>query len=89
MVLDVAPALPEYGGGLTNFDFSIDDGVEDVLRARTHVCTYAGRNFNGICWFDGDLFWCQPWVYHVPRPPIAASTLVDLMHEVSKAYGYG
>ena len=85
---DVSPDLPEFGGEMTNFDFSIDSGVEEALRARTHICRYAGWNFNGIVWFDGEDFVCQPWTYHYPNELVSAKTLKDLMHSVSAKYGY-
>lgn len=85
---DHTPDLPVFSGELTNFDFSIDDGVEDALLARTHFAIYSGWNFNGRVWYDGKQFVCQPWTYHVPQELHKADTLKEIMSSVSDKYGY-
>ena len=86
--IDETPDLPLFGGELSNFDFIIDDGVEDALLELTHRAVYSGWNFNGQVWHDGKQFVCQPWVYHVAQPLHKADTLKELMHSVSGQYGY-
>lgn len=80
----------EIGGvaGLSNFDFRVEDGIEDALRAGGVWTRYAGWNFNGRVWFCDNDFHCEVWVYGVPREVISRATLVDLIHAVSSEYGY-
>lgn len=85
---DETPSLPLFPGELSNFDFSIDEGVEDALLARTHRAVYSGWNFNGQVWHDGEQFVCQPWRYHSPCSLHKADTLKELMRSVSGRYGY-
>lgn len=85
---DLSPKLPQCDGELSNFDFSIDDGVEDSLRSGKFQATYSGWNFNGQVWWDGKNFCCQPWTYHMPNDVIRANSLNELMHAVSSVYGY-
>lgn len=83
-------SLPEIGSpaGMSNFDFSVDPGVEGALRAGDAYTCYAGWNFHGKVWWDGEQFACQVWTYHTPRETIRAATLEELMHAVSSEYGY-
>jgi hypothetical protein len=87
-VPDFSP-VEEWGGfaGISNCDFSIDDGCEEALRGGRWT-RYAGWNFNGRCWFNGNKFHCQVWRYGTPLEVISADTLKDLMHAVSDVYGY-
>ena len=85
---DLTPDLPLHKGSISNFDFSIDDGIEAALLAKTHRAHYAGWNFSGQVWHNGEQFVCQPWTYHVPHSLHMADNLVDLMHSVSDQYGY-
>lgn len=77
---------PEFG--LSNFGFTVDPGTEEMLRAGEGWCRYAGWDFNGRVWFADDAFYCQVWVYGVPRETMGAETLDALMHTVSQKYGY-
>ena len=86
--IDKTPNLPLCDGELSNFDFTVDDDVEDALLKRTHRAVYSGYNFNGQVWHDGEQFVCQPWTYHAPQALHKASTLKGLMHSVSGEYGY-
>lgn len=79
--------LPECDGGMSNVDFSIDDGVEEALRSGQH-CHYAGWNFAGYVWFADDKFKCEVWQYKSPQEVIEAEDLEALMHAVSAEYGY-
>jgi len=80
--------LPEFDGAISNFDFSVDAGVEDALRSGKYHCHYAGWNFSGYVWFENDRFKCEVWTYNVPRQVIAAETLDGMMRAVSSQYGY-
>jgi hypothetical protein len=78
-----------YPGGMSNFDFEVAEGIEDRLRAERVYTHYAGRDFNGRVWFDAEgAFSCQVWCYGTARATVRAETLHDLMHEVSREWGY-
>lgn len=80
----------EIGGhaGLSNFDFCVDDGIEDELRAGGVWTRYAAHNFNGCVWFADGQFHCEVWVYNAPRSTISNPEIMGLMHAVSEEYGY-
>lgn len=75
--------------GMSNCGYEVDDGFEEAIRAEPGKVygRHAGRNFNGHVWFDGEKFVEQPWVYGVPRQPISAPTLRELMAAVNEVYG--
>lgn len=81
--------MVELSIGLSNFDYSIDRGVEEFLRAEPNAvyAPYAAWNFHGRVWFDGQAFQCEVWTYGAPRKVISAETLHDLMFEVSSEFG--
>lgn len=78
----------ESDTGISNFGFTIDDGVEEKLRTGNFWTRYAGWNFNGRVWFSEAKFHCEPWVYGSPNSVISADTIEELMHAVSREYGY-
>ena len=77
------------GKTMTNFDHSIDDGLEDDLRAG-QVGEHAAWNFYGQVWFDPDagLFYELVRRFHSPIALHAAPSLQDLMHEVNDEHGW-
>jgi hypothetical protein len=79
----------EIADGMSNFDHTVDDGVEDRLRTERVWCRYAGWNFNGRVWLNAEgSFSCQVWVYGSPVATVQADTLDDLMREVSDEWGW-
>lgn len=78
----------EQGHGLSNLDHTIDDGIEDQLKSGQCWTQYAGINFNGRVWWDGEQFVCDVWVYGVSCELLAAPTLKELMTVVSNKYGW-
>lgn len=94
MILRTADLGPpdDYAGigtGMSNFDHTVYDGVEDRLRSERVFCLYAGWNFNGHVWLNAEgSFSCQVWVYGSPVATVQAETLADLMREVSDEWGW-
>lgn len=81
----------EWGwpAGISNCDFTVDDGCEDALRNERVFTRYAGWNFNGKVWLDAEgAFSCQVWCYRSPVATVRADSLHDLMHAVSAEWGY-
>lgn len=72
---------------MTNFDHRIDDGLDELLKSRTHWSRHNAWNFNGRVWWDGEQFCEEVWVYHVPQEVMKAPTLRDLMELVNDKYG--
>ena len=75
--------------GMTNYDYSVDGGFEDDLRAGLRGL-HAAWNFNGQVWYDpdADLFREEIWVHHVLAAEREAPTLEDLMRVVNDEFGW-
>jgi hypothetical protein len=81
--------LPESGHGMSNFDHSVDDGLEADLRAGMRG-RHAAWDFNGMLWWDekAGLFYEAVRVYHVVQAIIGRPTLHQLMHDVNDQFGW-
>lgn len=83
--------LPEFRppAAMSNFDQSIDPGLEDALRAGMKG-RHAAQEFNGLVWLDGrtGLFCEAVRRYHEIVAVHAAATLEDLMREVNDEHGW-
>lgn len=75
--------------GMSNFDQSVDDGLEADLRAGMRA-RHSAWNFNGQVWYDGtaDVFREEVSVYHVVRAEHSAATLEELMRVVNDEFGW-
>lgn len=73
---------------MSNFDHSIDSGLEAALRADpTAYAQYAAWNFCGYVCAEGDGFDCEIWVYGAPVKTIHADTLQQIMDTAFGEYG--
>ena len=72
--------------GMTNFDGSIDEGLEEALRKEKCFGRHTGWNFNGRVWWD-DEFYEEVWVFGSPQEIMSAETLEKLMEQVNRKYG--
>lgn len=82
------PSLEEWPEAvMTNFDGSIDEAVARVLADGKHYAQYAGWNFCGYVWRDGEQWACEVWTYGSPREVVRAETLQDIMTAVGDTYG--
>jgi hypothetical protein len=77
------------GKGMSNFDHTVDPGLEDDLRAGMRG-EHSAWNFHGEVWFDPDegVFKEEVSVYGVKRGVLSAPTLEELMRAVSDEYGW-
>lgn len=77
------------GKGMSNFDHSVDPGMEDDLRAGMRG-EHSAWNFHGVVWFDPDkgVFREEVKVYGAVRGTWSAPTLEELMHEVNDRFGW-
>lgn len=82
--------MEEIDFEMSNFDYVVDDGFEEALRANPNGVfgRHNARNFNGHVWFDGSVFCEQVWRYSVPGNVLKAETLKELMEIVNDEYGY-
>lgn len=81
--------LIECKEGMSNFDHSIDDGLEEKLRSGEFYCQHSAWNFCGHVWFDPerDLFLEEVWINNCRENVMSAKTLEDLMEAVNDYYG--
>ena len=74
---------------MSNFDGSIDKGMEKSLRDKPNKVfgRHAGWNFNGRVYFNGDKFCEDVYCYGSMIATIKHETLRGLFNEVCNAYG--
>jgi hypothetical protein len=73
-------------GLMSNFDHEIDRDIEAYIKGKPLFSRYAGWNFNGKCWWDGD--WnCAVWCYGSHVDTITKPTLEEIMEAVCSEYG--
>ena len=78
----------EINLGISNFDNSIDDGLEEVLRGRKVYAQHSAWNFCGYVWYDESAFYEEVWIYGKPREILIAESLSDLLKLVNDKYGW-
>jgi hypothetical protein len=81
--------LPESRLGMSNWNHSIDDGVESDLRAGMRS-SHAAWEFNGVVWYDAEaaMFYEAVRRYQVLQAIIGRPELLDLMQAVNDIYGW-
>jgi hypothetical protein len=83
----VMTEMAEVEFGMTNFDYTIDEGMEEALRAGNVYGRHAAYNFNGLVFFRDGKFHEEVWVYHAPTEVVSADSLSELMRAVNEKYG--
>jgi hypothetical protein len=85
----ILEARPESAHEMSNFDHSIDDGLDEDLRAGMRG-VHSGWDFNGIVWFDKDreVFCEAVRVHHELAGIVESPSLGQLMIDVSDVYGW-
>jgi|SRR5215472_2942714 len=80
---------PESEHGMSNFDHSIDDGLEADLRAGMRA-GHAAWEFHGTVWYDAEsgLFYEAVRRYHALVAVIGRPGLRELMHAVNDEWGW-
>lgn len=85
-------SFTEYEGEqlMSNYDGQIIEETATALKREELFSRYAGWNFNGKVWWDGDkdIWHCEVWCYGCYRETITANTLEEIMQAVSDKYGY-
>jgi len=72
---------------MTNFDHTIDPGMDQELRTKRVISEHTARNFFGYVWFTGGQFHEEVWVQYHPRAVRSAPTLDALMQMVNTEFG--
>ncbi len=74
---------------MSNFDHSIDEDLEEKLKANNLYADYTGWNFHGTIYWDKQKkkFVCEVRQYHSWIDTIKADTLQGIMDEVCAKYG--
>lgn len=74
---------------MTNFDHSIDDGLEEYLKSGGKDAKHAAWNFNGNLYYkeEDGLFYEDVYRYHNFEETFSAPTLQELMDEVNQEFG--
>jgi hypothetical protein len=81
--------MTEIKVGMRNRGFVIDPGFDQQLRAKPGRAfgRHSGWDFNGLVWFDGEVFHEEVWQYHKPVKTISAASLWELMQAVNSEFG--
>ncbi len=84
-----AEQRPESEHGMSNFDQSVDDGLEADLRAGMHAI-HSAWDFNGVVWYDPEAaVFCEAVRrYHVLVAVVSRPDLRELMHAVNDEWGW-
>lgn len=79
----------EIAHGMSNFDDSIDEGLEAALRAAPSKVygIHSAWNFNGRVWYNGTSFVEEVWRHKAVVDTIRADTLTALRDAVNEKYG--
>lgn len=72
---------------MTNFDNTIDDGMEAALKAGFRS-EHSAYDFHGDVWYQDGKFYEIIMVYHEAQGVFSASTLRELMIEVNEQFGW-
>ncbi len=73
--------------GMSNFDHVIDPGFAEELQGNPYFGRHAGWSFNGLVWWDGEMFCEQAWCYRAIVATYRATTLELLMEIVNDEHG--
>jgi hypothetical protein len=73
--------------GMTNFDHSIDEGLEEELRTGKKYGTHTAWNFCGYVWFQDEKFHEEVWHYNEYQETYSADSLRELMEDVNMEWG--
>jgi hypothetical protein len=85
-----APSRHVLGIGMTNLDGSVDDGLEEHLKAGGTGSHYAWDHFGTLHWDAGrEMFAEEVKVHHVSQGLRYAATLEELMRVVNEEFGWG
>lgn len=79
-----------YGAelGMSNFDGSIDEGLDEYLRGGARDARHYAWDFNGELRFEGGLYYEDVYRYGNLIGTVSAASLRELMTAVNDQYGW-
>ena len=86
--MPVPETFQEIEFGMSNFDHSIDEGLESALVDEECFGLHAAQNFNGIVYYKDEQFCEDIWRFNSYRETRFADNLEELMENVNEEYGY-
>ena len=72
---------------MSNCDHTIEQSVADEIKGKELYSQYAGWNFCGYVWWEGEMWNCEVWHYGSWQETFNAETLEEIMSMVSDEYG--
>jgi len=75
------------GDAFTNFDHSIEDGIEDKLKTSKSSYCHSAYDYYGIVWFSDGQFHEEVWQYNIHMETISSSSLSELITKVTDKWG--
>ena len=74
---------------MSNFDGSIDDGMEDKLKSGKFYGSHSAWNFCGTVWFNkaDNRFYEEIWHYRSYQETFSGESLEKLMDKVNEEWG--
>lgn len=82
------PALSWLTPVMTNYDYTIDEGIAERLRRGGLCASHHGRDFTSLVWFAADRWHERVKVHGVVRGSYSADTLQELMKIVNDEHGW-
>jgi hypothetical protein len=86
--IEAVKARPRTDKEMSNFDRTIDKGLEEDLRNGMRGTHAAARFFGQYVWFDNDTFYEQVWVFGEPAAVCSSDSLEDLLRLVNDQFGW-
>ena len=84
---DCDKTLTESEFSMSNFDHTIDKGMDEDLRNGMRSI-HAGWNFHGDVWFESGQFHEAVRQYHAHVDTVSANSLTELMQDINERYGF-
>ncbi|KKM76449.1 hypothetical protein LCGC14_1380100 [marine sediment metagenome] len=73
--------------GMTNFDHSIPNGLEEQLKQGDCWCNHTAWDFRGNVWYENGMFHEAVYCYHSFQAEYQSDTLEELMVVVNDEHG--
>lgn len=72
---------------MSNCGHDIHENVAEHIKGKPLYSMYAGWNFCGQVWWEGDMWNCEVWVYGSWQRTFNSDSLQEIMDDVSSEYG--
>ena len=72
---------------MSNFDHQIINETLDAIKENFLFSRYPGLNFNGLVWWQDDLWHCEVWQNQSYKQTFSSTELETIAEEVSSEFG--